>query len=183
MSASYSLTSVGQDHHRFLPEEGQGASTSSIRLAGLDIPFQRKFAANSDGDVVLHALCNAISGLSGLPFLGEKADALCRQGLVDSRLYVQSALQELYVQRPQLRLRHLSVSIEGRQPKLAPHIQAMRASLAQLLDLPLSAVALTATTGEGLTGMGQGEGLAVICLLSAVDLWLKEEQTSLNSER
>ncbi|MDO5732234.1 MAG: 2-C-methyl-D-erythritol 2,4-cyclodiphosphate synthase [Eubacteriales bacterium] len=160
-----SITSLGQDSHRFRTHEARGP----LRLAGIDLDLGLELEGNSDADVVLHAICNAISGLMGEPVLGLKADEICAQGQRDSAVYLAYALERLRVLRPKLRLTHLSISIEALRPKLLEHFPAMRAAVAKQLNLDLNQVCITATTGEGMTGSGRGEGIAVLCILSAVD--------------
>lgn len=158
------ISAIGQDSHRFLPEGDPVAENRPLILGGVVIAGGPPLDGNSDADVVLHALTNAISGLCGERVLGAVADAMCRQGTVDSRAYVSRALSLL----GDIRLTHLSFSIEARRPHLAGLIDRMRAEIAGLVELPVSRVAITATTGEGLTACGRGEGIACLCLASAV---------------
>ena len=154
------ITTLGQDSHRF--EEGT-YEDNSIRLGGIDIPFDRKFSANSDGDVVLHAVTNAISGFTTVNILGDIADKIClEQGIKDSRVYLKEALKYL----TDAEIVHVSLSIECLRPKLLPHIPKMRESLAELLSIPQSSVGITATTGEGLNGFGRGEGIQVLVVMT-----------------
>ncbi len=160
-----SISSLGQDSHRF------DSKPKPLILAGCEIEGALGLSGNSDADVLFHALTNAVSGLSGEPFLGPPADALCQKGISDSRIYLEQALNRLYELRPDCHLTHLSCSIEAKKPRLFEHLPRLRASLAQVLHLTEKQVALTATTGEGLTGQGRGEGIQVLCILSAtVDL-------------
>lgn len=159
-------TGLGQDHHAFVSESPDSQSDHEILLAGVPIPHDRPFLANSDGDVLLHALINACSSLSGVPFLGPPADALCQQGIRDSKVYFQAAWAELQRVHPGVQFVHVSISIEALRPKLYAHLPCIRQALSNLLDLPLQSVGITATTGEGLTGMGQGRGMAVLALLT-----------------
>ena len=85
------ISSIGQDSHRFLPEGDSAAQDRPLVLGGLVIEGCPPLDGNSDADVVLHALTNAISGLCGQQVLGQVADAMCRQGIVDSRAYVSQA--------------------------------------------------------------------------------------------
>lgn len=151
-------SAIGQDSHRFCKEGGK-----ELLLAGLPISSEIRIEANSDGDVLFHAVTNAVSGLTGVNILGKKADALCAAGVTDSRVYLEEALKTL----GNLELIHLSVSIEALRPKLEAHIPALRKALATALGLPIKSVGLTATTGEGLNGMGKGEGMQVLCILTA----------------
>lgn len=151
------ISAIGQDSHRF-------AGSRPLILGGVRIPDVRGLEGNSDADVVLHALTNALSGLSGVRILGEEADRMCRAGITDSRAYVRAALDTL----GDIRLVHLSFTIEAAKPRLSDHIERMRESIASLTGLPVGRVAMTATSGEGLTAFGRGEGMSCFCLASAL---------------
>ena len=152
--------SIGQDSHRF--EEGR--EPSGCRLGGVLFEGVPPFQANSDGDVVLHAVTNAVSGVTGRNILGPVADQMCRAGIRDSRAYLAEALGDLAAQG--YKIAHLSVSIEGSRPKIGPKVQEMRESLAELLKVTPGSVGITATTGEGLTDFGRGLGVSVFCILT-----------------
>ncbi len=149
---------IGQDSHAF-------GGYRPLKLGGVLIEGSPGLSANSDGDVVLHALTNAISGITGRNILGEPADQLCRQGVIDSAAYLRLALKDFAQIRG--KLVHISFSIECKTPKLAPYIEQMKASVAALCGIAPSCVGITATTGEGLTAFGQGRGIAVMCILTA----------------
>jgi 2-C-methyl-D-erythritol 2,4-cyclodiphosphate synthase len=154
-------TGLGQDSHRFVA----AGQDKPLMLGGIHIEGCAGLDGNSDADVVLHALTNAVSGVSTVPILGAVSDRLClEQGITDSRRYLAEALGTLGVYR----LVHVSVSIEALRPKLAAHIVPMRASLAELCGIELDAVAITATTGEGLTGFGRGEGIQALVIVTAL---------------
>jgi 2-C-methyl-D-erythritol 2,4-cyclodiphosphate synthase len=154
-------TGLGQDSHRF-----ETAPTGkALVLGGLRFEGFPALEGNSDADVVLHALVNALSGLHGFVVLGPVSDALCRDGITDSRAYVREALKHL----GSLALSHVSVSIECRRPPINPATDAMRASLAGLLGLELADVAVTAHSGEGLSAVGRGEGVFATVLVTAVE--------------
>ena len=154
-----SISTIGQDSHRF----GEPCGETLIRLGGIDIPFDKPLVANSDGDVVYHAITNAISGFTGVNILGGEADKIClEQGIKDSSVYLKKALE--YMEEG--RIIHCSVTIECLRPKLMPHIPDMKKSIADILGIPDSSVGITATTGEGLTGFGRGEGIQVFCILT-----------------
>jgi len=157
------ISAVGQDSHRFVNEETSSSSERRLMLGGIEILGTPALEGNSDADVVLHALTNALSGLSAVPVLGRKADIMCESGITDSSTYVRVALETL----DDIRLTHLSFSIEAKRPLLAEHIVAMRENIAQLTGLPVKNVAITATSGEGLTAFGRGEGIACTCIASA----------------
>ncbi len=151
---------IGQDSHRFEKQP----SSKPLMLGGVHISDMPGLEGNSDADVVLHALCNAISGLSGVNILGELTDRLCKeQGITDSRVYVSEALKTL----GDIHLVHVSVSIEAMRPHLQKFIGAIKQSLAGLLQLPPESIGVTATSGEGLTSFGRGEGIQTLVIASA----------------
>ncbi|MDR1438453.1 MAG: 2-C-methyl-D-erythritol 2,4-cyclodiphosphate synthase [Clostridiales bacterium] len=151
---------IGQDSHRFAAERaGKALILGGVRFCG-----QPPLEGNSDADVVLHALCNAISGLTGVNVLGAAADRMCLEdGIADSEAYVEEAMKHL----GGWRLSHLSFSIECARPHIAPQLEAMRANIARVAKLPAASVGVTATSGEGLTAFGQGLGIQAICVATA----------------
>lgn len=151
---------LGQDSHRFC-EEGD---TKELVLGGVTIPDERGLAGNSDADVILHAITNAISGITTVNILGGKADELCLgKGIMDSSVYLKKGLEYL----EGYKMTHISLSIEALKPKLAPHTEAIRQNIADLLDMDINSVAMTATTGEGLTDFGKGLGMQCLVVLTA----------------
>ncbi|MBN1307582.1 MAG: 2-C-methyl-D-erythritol 2,4-cyclodiphosphate synthase [Chitinispirillaceae bacterium] len=154
------ISAIGQDSHRFAPE----STDKPLVLGGVRLPDTPGLAGNSDADVILHALCNALSGLSGTNILGARTDVLCTErGITDSRVYVREALSTLKGIEPV----HVSVSVEASRPLLHPYIDMIRQSIAGLLSLPVERVGLTATSGEGLTAFGRGEGIQALVVVSA----------------
>jgi len=158
-------SSIGQDSHRFLTaDEWSAQPDRRLILAGVVLPGETPLAGNSDADVILHALTNAISGISGINILGSVADQLCLdKGITDSSVYLQRAIETL----GDWQITHLSFSIEGKRPKFSPVIPVMKERLAEMTGLNAQDVGLTATSGEGLTAFGRGEGLQAICIVTA----------------
>ncbi len=157
---------IGQDSHRFVAD-GQADAARPLMLAGVVIPGAPALAGNSDADVILHAVTNAVSGITGVNILGAVADRMClEEGIQDSAVFLQEALRHLNGFLPT----HLSITVEAARPHLAPHIQRMKARLAALLSLDVEQIGLTATSGEGLTAYGRGLGIQVFCVLTAVRL-------------
>ena len=138
---------IGQDSHRF--EEGYG---KPLILGGVVFSGEVGLLANSDGDVVLHAITNAVSGITGRNILGRVADEMCQSGITDSAEYLREAL-----------------SMECLRPKISPMIPAMQEKIAELLGVEPAAIGITATTGEGLTDCGKGLGISVLCILTVED--------------
>ena len=151
--------SIGQDSHRF--EEAEAGK--ELVLGGILIPGCPGMKANSDGDVILHAITNCVSGITGVNILGKIADDMCKSGIKDSGAYLRRALEDL----PKgCKIEHISITIEALRPKFAPYIDAMKDSIGALLGIPPSCVGITATTGEGLTPFGQGLGISVFGILT-----------------
>lgn len=155
--------SIGQDSHRFVTDKSAIGNSGSLILGGVLIPGAEPLLANSDGDVILHALTNAVSGFTGVNILGSVADRLClHQGIKDSKEYLKLALSYL----GDARIIHVSISVECRSPRLSDHMDEIKKSIADLLAVPASSVGITATSGEGLSAFGKGEGIMVFCAIS-----------------
>jgi 2-C-methyl-D-erythritol 2,4-cyclodiphosphate synthase len=154
------VSAIGQDSHRFEPE----GSTKPLILAGITIGEHRGLQGNSDADVVLHALTNAVSGINGVNILGAVSDSLCEKGIKDSSVYLQKAVETLAAQ---YRIVHVSIAVEAQRPHLAAHIPAMKQSLARFFKIAVEHVGLTATSGEGLTAFGKGEGIQAFAMVTA----------------
>lgn len=152
--------SIGQDSHRFDLLETE----KKCILGGVIFDGAPALSANSDGDVVLHAITNAVSGITCRNILGPIADKMCQSGITDSREYLKVAMEDLAGLG--YRASHISVSIECKKPKIFPRLEEMRRSIGSLLDLAPESVGITATTGEGLTECGSGYGISVLCILT-----------------
>ncbi len=151
---------IGQDSHAFDTEN----PSKKLVLGGILIENSPGLKGNSDADVVLHAITNAISGVTGVNILGERSDYLClEKGITDSAEYVKDALRFLRKGK----ILHVSISIEAQKPKLAPHIEPMKNRIAELLGISPNAVGITATSGEGLTAFGLGKGIQVLAVVTA----------------
>jgi 2-C-methyl-D-erythritol 2,4-cyclodiphosphate synthase len=137
---------IGYDIHRLEPGEG-------IMLAGCLVPCPYRVVAHSDGDVVLHALCDALLGATGAGDLGEHfpdTDAAHRGR--DSAEFVRAVLA-LPALAP-WQVANLDVNIIAQAPRLLDHKPRMRQRLAGLFGLPLDAVGLKARTNEGCDAVG-----------------------------
>lgn len=154
--------SIGQDSHKFI----SSTDDKKLVLGGIVIEGCPGLEGNSDADVVLHAITNAISGISCVNILGKRADELClTQGITDSSVYLREALATLEDKE----IYHVSISIEALRPKLSPHIEDMRRSIANLLNIGEKSVGITATTGEGLTEFGKGNGVFCTTILTVTE--------------
>jgi len=134
-------------------------------LGGVRISESGGLEANSDGDVVLHAIFNALSQAVGGRSLGHYADPLYRRGVTDSREYLKVAIG--LVRDAGYRVHNLGVMIEAAVPR-APEekIDEMQTSIAELAEVAPGDVGITFTSGEGLTSFGRGEGILVQVIVS-----------------
>ncbi|MFC1586027.1 2-C-methyl-D-erythritol 2,4-cyclodiphosphate synthase [Fibrobacterota bacterium] len=152
---------IGQDSHRII----EGPGTKRLLLGGVGFEEGFYLDGNSDADVVLHSVTNGISGITGIPVLGAQADEMCRNGITDSRYYLERALQDL--ERMDYQVAHISISIECRKPRIMPKVDEMRGSIAEIVSLTCCDVAVTATSGENLSDFGKGLGIQSICAVTA----------------
>lgn len=142
----------GFDVHAFGPGE-------FVMLAGVRVPHSHGVVAHSDGDVALHALCDALLGAAGLGDIGQHfPDNEPRWKGADSRRLVATVLA--MVRARGLAVRNADLTLIAQAPRIAPYRDAMRAQVAQLLDVPAERVNLKATTTEGLGFLGRAEGIA-----------------------
>jgi len=150
---------IGESSHRFLPPE----SAKPCIIAGVTFDDTPGFQDDSDGDVVFHALCNAISSLTHVPVLCTIAQDLCsRDGITDSEVYLKEALKTLEEQK----ITSVSISLEAKRPTFKDHVFLMRQNISRILHLDIDAIGITAIYGDGLTDCGIGEGVrcsVIIC--------------------
>lgn len=148
---------IGQDSHRIDYENKE----KKFVLGGIEFEEDYSLNGNSDADVVLHAITNAISGITCKNILGKVSDDMCQNGIKDSEEYLKEALKYLNE-----KIVHLSISIECKVPKISPKIEDMRKNIARILNISENSIGITATTGEGLTECGKGNGVSVIALIT-----------------
>lgn len=161
---SNSRIGIGEDSHRFAdtfnPEK-------PFRLGGVDMSEERLSSdGNSDGDVILHALCNALLSAFGEKTFDPIAAPICAAGETNSVAYLKATLSHLNKLGHDLRLKQVLVSLEGAQPKIAPQHDEIVSNLAKLLNVESSSIGLTYTTGEGLNTYGEGLGIRSYVLIT-----------------
>jgi len=153
----------GYDVHRFC--EG-----SFVVLAGVKIPHSQGLLAHSDGDVVLHALCDALLGAAALGDIGQHfPDTDAQYANADSRELLRHCMALLTVRR--WCVANVDITVIAEAPRLAKHNDAMRQNIANDLALPVDCVNVKATTTEKLGFEGRKEGIAchAVCLLVAAN--------------
>lgn len=140
-----------------------------VILGGIKIPHSKAFLAHSDGDVLIHAVCDALLGSLALGDIGKHfpdTDATFKGA--DSRLLLQQVVKQM--QEHGYQLGNLDATIIAQAPKMAPHIEAMRENLAADLQTNINNINVKATTTEKLGFCGRKEGIAAhaVCLLQKI---------------
>lgn len=149
------VTGSGFDVHKLVVADGK----KSVTLGGVAIAHDKKLEGHSDADVVLHALTDALLGALGEGDIGQHfppSDAKWKGA--DSRQFVADAVRRLNVRGGEVS--HADITVICEAPKIGPHRDAMRQSIAELLGVARERVNVKATTTEGLGFTGRGEGIA-----------------------
>ncbi len=136
-------------------------------LGGVEIPHDQGLAAHSDGDVVLHALCDALFGAAGMGDIGRHfpdSDATLKG--IDSRTLLRRTLEK--IQNTGLAVGNVDVTVVAQTPRLAPYVDAMTSNIAGDLEVEPDAVNIKATTTEGMGFTGRSEGIAAFAVVLLV---------------
>jgi 2-C-methyl-D-erythritol 2,4-cyclodiphosphate synthase len=152
---------IGYDSHRLV--EGR-----PLLLGGVHVPFEKGLHGHSDGDVLLHAICDALLGAAGLPDIGQlHPDTEAAWKDADSWLLLQGIARRVTAAGWQVG--NVDAVVIAQRPKIAPHVVAMRERIAAALSVPLDSVNVRGKTAEGMGPVGAGEGMEVhaVCLLVA----------------
>lgn len=151
---------LGQDSHRFYAEK----SEKQCVIGGVIFPDMPGLDADSDGDVVYHAICNAITSITHVHILGDIAITMCKQGIKDSKEYLLQAKKSLGGSK----ISHLSLSLEGARPRMQSSLLDMRKNIARILDIDLESVGITCTSGNHMGDFGKGIGIQCLCIISLI---------------
>jgi 2-C-methyl-D-erythritol 2,4-cyclodiphosphate synthase len=154
------LLRVGQgwDIHRLV--EGR-----PLRLGGVDVPFDRGLLGHSDGDVVMHALCDALLGAAAAGDIGTHfPDTDPSYRGADSAGLLARVVQ-LLAERG-FAVGNVDVTVSAERPRLAPYVGPMRTRLAEILHTGVERVSVKAKTMEGLDAVGRGEAIAAAAVVS-----------------
>jgi 2-C-methyl-D-erythritol 2,4-cyclodiphosphate synthase len=143
---------IGYDSHRL--EAGR-----KLMIGGVHVPFDKGPVGHSDGDVLAHALCDALLGAASLGDIGTHfPDTDPKWKGANSLMFLEHTRKLL--DEKKLRIVHLDAVVICERPKLGPHFPAMRAALAKSLSISLDQINLKAKTNEGLGEIGRGEAIA-----------------------
>lgn len=152
------VVGIGQDSHMFSDKKG-------LVLGGLKFAGEYKLKGNSDGDVMLHSLCNAILQAIGDKSLGAFADKMClKENIKDSGKYLKKTMGKM--RRKGYGLNNIGFMIEGGKPNIDKISPRLKKSISALTALDENRIGITATSGEKLTSFGKGKGLQVFSIVS-----------------
>lgn len=149
-------TGLGYDIHRFI-------AGRPLVLGGVVIPHHRGLDGHSDADVLTHAIADALLGAIGERDIGHHFPNTDESIRGMSSLHILSHARQLVMAR-HATINHIDATLIAEEPKIGPHFDAIRQSLAGTLDLPVERIGLKATTNEGLGSIGRGEGIAALAI-------------------
>lgn len=152
---------IGLDSHRL--NEG---TKKKLILGGVEISKDYYLIADSDGDVIIHSLCNALSTAIGGGSLDTWAGEMFKKGVTDSREFLRVIVDQ--VKKKGLKINNAAIMVEAGKPKLEGFRKQMQLSLAKLLDIEADKVGIAFTTGEDLTAFGRGEGIQAFTIASLI---------------
>ncbi|MBM3201174.1 MAG: 2-C-methyl-D-erythritol 2,4-cyclodiphosphate synthase [Chlamydiae bacterium] len=154
----------GQDAHKFL----KSPSAKKCIIGGLVFDDVEGLDADSDGDIVYHAICNAITSITHVPILGDVAIKMCKEeNITDSFQYLKKALATL----GEWKIVFVALAIEAKRPKFQKRALELRQSVAGALGIDVDLVGITFTSGQELTHFGQGLGVecrAVVTFIKSI---------------
>ena len=153
---------IGQDSHPFTTDEDK-----TCMLGGVVVDGMPGFVGNSDGDVIIHALCAAIEQALGRKNFSTYSDDMCNDGISDSREYLKVAVN--HMMNAGFVINNVGISIECKKPKILPIEDEIKKTLAPILRTDIANIGINATTGEGLTTFGRGEGVQVFVIVSLIE--------------
>jgi len=143
---------IGYDNHRL-------AEGRKLIVGGVELPFDKGPVGHSDGDVLAHALCDALLGAAGVGDIGTHfPDSDPKWKGANSLLFLEHARKLL--DEKHLSIEHVDAVVILERPKLGPYFPKMREALAKSLHLPAEKIHLKAKTNEGVDAVGRGEAIA-----------------------
>jgi len=149
---------IGQDSHKF------SKSKKPLVLGGVKVADSGGLEGNSDADVILHSLCNALSSAIGGDSLSTWFDDMVEKGVTDSQKAVEHIFKK--IRQKEYKVNNVSISVEAKKPFIEFEVAGeMKKTVARLLEIDMGRVGITFTSGEGLTPFGKGLGIQSICIV------------------
>ena len=154
----FSRAGIGYDLHRL--EAGR-----KLMIGGVEVPFDKGPVGHSDGDVLAHAICDALLGAAGLGDIGTHFPDTDPKWKGANSLIFLKHLRGL-LEEHGIQIVHIDAVVIAERPKLGPHFPAMRKALANALELEIDQINLKAKTNEGVDAIGRGEAIAAYAAAS-----------------
>ena len=148
---------MGQDSHKFTGKK-------PLIIGSIKMSENNGFEANSDGDVLLHALFNALSTAIGMKSLGFYADDMCKKGITDSKKYIEFIFNK--IKERGYKIGNIAIMLEGKKPQLDEHVDEIKNKLSKILKMKKENIGIAATSGEELTEFGKGNGMQCFAIVS-----------------
>lgn len=152
-------TGIGQDSHAFEKDK-----IKKLILGGIEFKNHKGLKGNSDADVVLHSITNAISSITGKNILGKIADDMCKKGITNSAQYLKCALIDLQ----KWEIQNIAISLECLTPKISPQMEQMKNNIAKICNIKNDVIGITATTGEALSAFGKKQGIQSFAIITVM---------------
>jgi 2-C-methyl-D-erythritol 2,4-cyclodiphosphate synthase len=151
----------GQDSHCFSKN-----SKRRLFLGGIEVDGENGLEANSDGDVVIHAICRAIEQALGNPDFDIYAGKMNKDGTDNSREYLKVALRN--IKEEGYSINNLGISFECKRPNIFDLDRRIKESLSKIMKIETNQIGISATNGEDLSAFGRGEGIQVFAIVSLI---------------
>ena len=150
---------LGLDSHRIHKNKKtlKHKNKKNLILGGVEVSKDYYAVADSDGDVIIHSLCNALSTAIGGGSLDTWAGPMFKKGITDSKEFLKVIFKK--VRNKGFKISNVTIMLEGQKPKLEKHRPKIQASLAKLLGIKKEDIGLAFTTGQDLTVFGKGKGI------------------------
>jgi 2-C-methyl-D-erythritol 2,4-cyclodiphosphate synthase len=162
MNISDFRVGIGQDSHKFSDDKKR-----KLFLGGIEVRDFCGFKSNSDGDVVIHALCNAIEQAIGGNSLSVYSCPMCHdEGITDSKEYLKVAVS--HMKEKGYGINNVGISVEAKFPSILPIAEKIRETLAPILETKVENIGINATSGEEMTSFGKGEGIQCFAVVSII---------------
>lgn len=152
---------IGQDSHPFSEDENKKCVLGGVQIEGMS-----GFEGNSDGDVIVHAICAAIEQALGRKNFSTYSDDMCKDGITDSAEYLKVAIG--HMKEDGFEINNVGISVECKTPKILPIEDEIKKNLAPILETDIANIGINATTGEEMTAFGRGEGVQVFVIVNLI---------------
>ncbi|MBP5710746.1 MAG: 2-C-methyl-D-erythritol 2,4-cyclodiphosphate synthase [Bacteroidales bacterium] len=151
----------GYDSHRF-------GENRPLFLGGVEIPYEKGLVAHSDGDALIHALCDALLGAASLDDIGTHfPDTAAEFKSIDSKILLERVM--FLIEQKGFAVNNADMTIVAEKPKMAPYTDSLKNVLARLLKISEDKIAIKAKTNEGMGFTGQGEGIATFAVVTLIN--------------